>query len=244
MLCLREWFRQATLHGTDVAAHYKHRLRAGVDSLKAFCQPAGELRVAYFLEKQQGFRLKYIPEDPVGGKRTPEFEVSRDSITILVEVKTIGDHPWGGGIGFLGAVRSRADAIRKAIRDAVGQFDKAKRNLLIIVDQDRPPIPPSDVIDGMRGTECLIIPYVYEPDGSVSNGAPYVQRDRDGRLGPESNTRVGAVGVLSSDICVKSRAYFAHNMYATKPIPPELLDEWPQLVSGGVSRNSADAYWQ
>ena len=244
LLCLREWFHLAASHGPDTAAHYKRRFRSGVDSMKGFCQPADELRVAYFLERQQGFRLKYIPTDSVGGRRTPEFEVSGGSITILVEVKTIGDHPWGGGTGFLGGVRSRADAIRDAIKDAVGQFDKARHNLLIVVDQDRPPIPPCDVIDALRGTECLSFPYVYEPNGSVSDGAPRVQRDRDGGVGPKSNTRVGAIGVLASDVCVESRAFFVHNKHAAKPVPPEPFDPWPQLAPELVPRNSSDDYWQ
>ena len=238
--CLREWYLQAASHGPDVACHYKHEFRSRVDSLKDFCQPAGELRAAYFFQRQQGFQLAYIPVDPVGKRRTPEFEISHGNTSIVVEVKTIGDYPWGGGGYFVGAVRSRAECIRAAIKDALGQFDEAKRNLLVITDQDRPPIPPADVLAAMRGTLYLSIPY--GPNGPV--GEVCVRRDRDGELGPQSKTRIGAIGVLSSDICVESRACFVHNMHAKRPIPPEGLDPWPQFMPGMIPRNSTGSYWR
>jgi len=82
----------------------------------------------------------------------------------------------------------------------------------------------------------------YGPNGSV--GEASVRRDRDRELGPSSKTRIGAIGVLSSDICVDSRAYFVHNMHAANPIPPERLDPWPHLMPGLVARNSPDDYWR
>jgi hypothetical protein len=231
---LVEWFRQAASHDSFDEEHYRHRFRTGVDSLKAFCQPAGELMVAYFLERQleRNLTLAYIAVD--ASKRTPEFEVTDSVISIMVEVKTIGDCPWGAGGRFLGAVSSRAPAIRSAIKDAVGQLHKAKCNLLVIVDQDRPPIPPEDVLDAMRGTFYFNIP----PDPCGTPGQLSARRDRNGKLGPASNTRVGAIGILTWNGNEESSSYFVHNIHAAKPIPPARLDPWPQFVDGKEWRNA------
>lgn len=244
LLCLREWFLQAASHGPDVAAHYRQRLRSGVGSIRTFYQPVGELRAAHFFEIQQRFRLAHIPVDPMGGRRTPEFEISREGVTILVEAKTIGEHPWAGSGGFMGGVSSRAAGIRDDIRHAVGQFERDGHNLLLVIDQERVPIWAHDVVDAMHGTAYLSIPY--GPDGST--GAPRVRRDRDGRLGPRSNTRVGVIGVLRMS-CVEPEVYFVHNIHAARPIPPELLDPWPQYVPSNdgtelVTRNCSDSYWR
>ena len=244
LLRLREWFLQAASHGPDVAAHYRQRLRSGVGSIKAFYQPIGELRAAHFFERQQGLRLAHVPVDPLGSRRTPEFEISSEGVTVLVEVKTIGDHPWSEGGGFMGGVHTRAGGIRDDIRHAVGQFDRDGHNLLMVIDQERVPIWAHDVLDAMHGTEYISIPY--GPDGSP--GAARVQRDRDGRLGPKSNTRVGVIGVLRMS-CVEPQVYFVHNIHAARPIPPELLDPWPQCVPSDdgtelITRNCSDGCWR
>lgn len=239
LLCLREWFLQAASHSRDVETYYRQQLRSGAGSIKAFYQPIGELRTAHFFERHQQLGLTHIPVDPKGGRRTPEFEVSTEGVTILVEVKTIGDHPWAGSGGFIGAVPTRARTIRNDIRRALGQLDKDGHNLLMIIDQERVPIPPHDVLDAMYGTEYLSIPY--GPDGSP--GAARLQRDRDGRLGPKSATRVGVIGVLRMS-SAEPDVYFVHNVHAPKPIPAGLLDPWPQLVRGLVPRNSAADYWR
>ncbi len=234
---IREWFLQAASHGPEVATHYRRRLRLAVRSIEDFFQPIGELRAAYFLERQQGFRLTHIPVDPQGARRTPEFEIGLGDVTIIVEVKTIGILPGTEAAGFIEGVPTRSGAIRDDIRHAVDQLDRAKCNLLLIIDQERVPILGHDVLDAMHGTEHLSIPYI---DGSA--GEPSVKRARDGRLGPKLNTRVGVIGVLRMS-CVEPHVYFVHNIYAARPIPPELLDPWPQLVCG-TPRNSDGEYWR
>ncbi len=234
LLALREWFRQAASHDSFDEEHYRQRFRSGVGSLKAFCQPAGELMVAYFLEKQLERRLTLAYIAVAASRRTPEFEVTDGLISMIVEVKTIGDYPWGAGGDFLGAAPSRAPSIRDDIRHAVRQMDKAKCNLLVVVDQGQPPIWADYVVDAMHGTEYLSIPY----DASGTPGQPHFRRDRNGKLGPKSNTRVGAIGILTWNGNEKSRGYFVHNIHAAKPIPPTLLDPWPQLVDGREWRNA------
>jgi len=242
LAALGQWFTAAADHGDDITGHYRGRLRSDVCNHKSFYQTVGELMVAFFLEKQQGWTLCYILPDPRRGP-TPEFVVRVGDTSLNVEVKTIVD---GIGVDFTSAcpVASRAPRIRNLVKDGVPKLAKSERNLVFIVGYCRPPIPASDLTDALYGTLHLRIP-LYR-DGRVGDCRP--ARDGDGRLKPTFNTRVGAVGLLEQSRFADCACCFVHNAYAVRPIPYSTLDPCPQLTPDEeeqrlVCRNSDWSLW-
>jgi len=69
---------------------------------------------------------------------------------------------------------------------------------------------------------------LYGPDGPV--GDWHEVRNENVRLQPDLNTRISAVGFAKWMGEPDVPGYFVHNVHATNPIPPEMLDPCPQLV--------------
>jgi len=220
---LGEWVRQAARHGDEIRCHYRTQLRNTVSDRCAFLQPASELMASYFLEIQQGFSLRYVPRQAV---RTPDFEIRKDSLSLMVEVKTPdSDAPPPSGGRPVMAVPSAAPLLRKAMDSARGQLERNENNLILVVTYQDCPIWEDEAEDAAYGDPCLKIPYM-----NGSPGEPYEVREENVFFQPCKNTRIGALGVLGWTRRAESTGYFIHNAYARNRVPNWAFDPWPQYV--------------
>ena len=232
------WYDFVCTLGAGAAEEYRHRLRTDVGSRPRFLQTAGEMAAAHYLGTQLHVPVQRVAEQQ--GQSTPDFEVLTSSGSLLAEVKTIvGGIPVGTFGAF--AAESRSPKVRKAVKTAARQLPASSGGLIFIVDFHRPPIPRDQVIEALYGTTILTLDY--GRDGPV--GDWQWTRKNDGFA--RQHRRVSAVGILGWSGEVACKAYFAHNVFARSPVPPEQLDPSPQFVLSAdrtylECRNRPD-YW-
>jgi len=221
---LGKWFRQAARHGDEIRSQYRAQLRGAASDRTSFLQVASELMAAYFLEVQQGFDLRYIPRQKV---RTPDFQIHRDGLSLVVEVKTIvGDPPPPDGVRPVMPVASAAPLLRQAMKAARGQLDGSANNLVLVINYYDREILEHEAVDAAYGDLHLATPL--GADGPM--GGPYEVRDENVFFQPGKNTRIGAMGILWYTRHAGSAGYFIHNGHALNRIPEWAFDPWAQFV--------------
>lgn len=195
---VEEWLAQSE---KGDLCEYTSRLRASLRDRESFFPIIGELMSAYFLREQLGLNAYRISAQ--AGRRIPDFEVKTpEGNVFLVEVKTICGGLSGRQCGGFIAAPSRIPKVRNSIKNALGQLDKSRYNLILIADWYSPPVDDHQLIFATRSM-----------------------------LRKNINTRVSTVGVITGR-GQDSDCYglFVHNPHAEKCIPPALFGAFPQFT--------------
>jgi len=225
---LTAWFAVAEAKGC--ADYFRHELSSRVNDRGQFERCCGELAAGFFVyrwfDRQVDYRF---------GVRGADLRFAARGHAIDCEVKT-ATGGWPPEEHGPRPVASPAPAIRELLDQCLDsrQLTKGNENLLLIVDWRRPPVMADHVVQALYGTHVLTSRVA--ADGSCRDWT--LKRERDGKAGPNQMTRLGALGVLQRlgirpELC----AYFVHNVFAARPVAPEALDPWSQLMG----MNSYDA---
>jgi hypothetical protein len=223
-------------HGAELRA----RLAGGDDN--NFRSAMSECFAAWYLAGKRKLRVLSRPEGRPG--HPLELLIKLPDADVNVEVKAplrrITEDFWWG---------DDSDALQSVLETANRQFEAGKRNLLVVVPSLR--LDVLDVRDAIErafiGETVIQIPIDTRTGGPA--GPPTFPFRESGnfakkwREGPRDNsqfvprfTRVSAAIFLSEYDAgseVKHRALIVHNPNAVAPLPADLFDGIPALVSHG-----------
>ena len=205
--------------------HYRDRLSKSFRDWAAFLQVRGELMAGWFLYSKLDKEVDYRC-----AQEGADFRLTIGGSLVNCEVKTaVGGIPAGRYVG-PGVPATRK--IRSWLGDIASQLDKDTANIVLFADCWRPGISTHYVLNALYGSQMIEMPVQSTPGKADPLPEPRFVRLRNGKFRPKQLTRVSAVGVLrfvALDPGWRLQAWFVHNLYAAKPIPPEVLDPCPQF---------------